>query len=306
MPELRSLSYFLAVAEERSFARAAERLHVAQPVVSRQVRELERELGVELLHRSVEDVAPTEAGRLLLERGPVVLSLADSLWRDVQQYADGRLGNISFGYGMSAGYETAPALLQAMSEECPGIEVSARVLASGDIVNGVAHGLLDVGLVRCAPEVEGLRNTLIRLERQGVILGSDHPLAKAAADTGSVDPADLDGVRLLLHTREQNPGHYDAVMGIAERAGAAPEVLVRGQDYDGAYQPVVEGSAVTIVGASGQVGLPGGLVWLPLDPPAAMEVHLITRADERSASVERMLEVARATAARDGWLTPVR
>jgi DNA-binding transcriptional LysR family regulator len=302
MPELRSLSCFLAVAEERSFARAAERLHTAQPVVSRLVRELERELGVELLDRSPQDVSPTEAGRLLLERGPVVLSLADSLWRDVQQYADGRLGSISFGYGMSAGYETAPGLLQAMSEECPGIEVSARVLASGDIVNGVAHGLLDVGLVRCAPEVDGLRNTLVRLERQGVILGSDHPLAK---DAESIDPADLDGVKLLLHTREQNPAHYDAVMGIASRSGATPEVLVPGQDYDGAYQPVVEGSAVTVVGASGQVGLPGGLVWLPLDPPAAMEVHLITRADGRSASVERMLEVSRATARRDGWLKPV-
>jgi len=303
MPELRSLSYFLAVAEERNFARAAERLHVGQPVVSRQVRELERELGVELLNRTSEEVVPTEAGLLLLERGPVVLSLADSLWREVARFADGRLGNISLGYGMSAGYETGPTLLRVLTEECPGIEVSARVMASGDIVNGVLHGLLDVGLVRCAPRLDGLNYTLVRLERQGVIISKDHPLARGAE---SVDPAALDGVKLLLHSREQNPGHYDAVMRILEAAGAQPEILVRGQHYETSYGPVSSGEAVTMVGASGQVGLPAGLLWLPLDPAAAMEVHLINRTDERSASVERVLRVAEAAAERNGWLKPPR
>ena len=297
MPELRRLRYFLAVAEERSFARAAERLHIAQPALSRQVRELERELGVELLTRTSQQVEPTEAGRLLMERGPAVLDLAEALWADVTRYADGRLGNVTFGYGMSAGYETAPVLLQAMSQECPGIEVEARVMSSPDILSGVELGLLDVGLVRCPPERPELRFTLVRREPQGIVLSKEHPLAARP----SVDPADLDGIKLLLHDREQNPGHYDAVLRICADAGAHPEVLVRGLDFDAAYTPVAGGSAVTIVGESGRVGLPAGLLWLPLEPPAAVEVHLVTRR-QASPSVERMLAVARAAAERSGWL----
>jgi DNA-binding transcriptional LysR family regulator len=188
-------------------------------------------------------------------------------------------------------------LLQAMGQECQGIEVEARVMSSPDIVSGVELGLLDLGLVRCPPERPELRFTLIRLERQGIILSKEHPLAAAA----SVDPADLDGVKLLLHDREQNPGHYDAVLGICRSAGARPEVLVRGLDFDAAYTPVAGGSAVTMVGESGRVGLPAGLIWLPLEPPAAVEVHLVTR-EKPSPSVERLVNIARATAERGGWL----
>ncbi|MFC1417788.1 LysR family transcriptional regulator [Streptacidiphilus cavernicola] len=302
MSDLRRLRYFLAVAEERNFTRAAERLHIAQPALSRQVRELERELGVELLSRTTHKVEPTEAGRMLLERGPALLDAADSLWRGVRAFADGRLGSVSLGYGMSAGYDTAPQLLLAMSEEAPGIEVSARVMVFADIVDGVAAGTLDVGLVRCAPPQQDLVLTLLRLERQGVIVGRDHPLAADGA-TG-VDPADLDGVKLLLHARTHNPGHYDQVMEICARAGAKPEVLVRGLDFDASYTPVASGSAVTVVGESGRVGLPAGLVWLPLEPASAVEIQLVTRGGNRSPVIERLLKVAAGTAGRQGWLQP--
>jgi DNA-binding transcriptional LysR family regulator len=298
MSELRRLRYFLAVAEERNFTRAAERLHIAQPALSRQVRELERELGVELLSRSTHQVVPTEAGRMLMERGPALLAAADSLWSGVRGFADGRLGSIRLGYGMSAGYETAPQLLLAMGEEEPGIEVLARVMTFSAIVAGVAAGTLDVGLVRCAPPQQELQLTLLRRERQGVIVGREHPLARAAA----VDPADLDGLRLLLHSREHNPGHYDQIMDICARAGAKPEVLVRGLDFDGAYTPVASGAAVTIVGESGRVGLPAGLVWLPLEPAEAVEIHLITGGRNHTPAIERLVRIAVETSRQHGWV----
>jgi DNA-binding transcriptional LysR family regulator len=300
MSELRRLRYFLAVAEERNFTRAAERLHIAQPALSRQVRELERELGVELLSRSTHQVVPTEAGRMLMERGPALVEAADSLWRGVRGFADGRLGSISLGYGMSAGYETAPQLLLAMGEEAPGIEVLARVMTFSAIVAGVAAGTLDVGLVRCAPPQQELQLTLLRRERQGVIVGREHPLARAAA----VDPADLDGLKLLLHSREHNPGHYDQIMDICARAGAKPEVLVRGLDFDASYTPVASGAAVTIVGESGRVGLPAGLVWLPLEPSEAVEIHLITRGENHSPAIERLIAIAVETSLQHGWMLP--
>ncbi|QMU74641.1 LysR family transcriptional regulator [Streptacidiphilus sp. PB12-B1b] len=300
MSELRRLRYFLAVAEERNFTRAAERLHIAQPALSRQVRELERELGVELLSRTTHQVVPTEAGRMLMERGPGLLEAAESLWRGVRGFADGRLGSITLGYGMSAGYETAPQLLLAMSEEAPGIEVSARVMVFADIVDGVAAGTLDVGLVRCAPPQQELVLTLLRLERQGVIISRDHPLARGE----SFDPADLDGLKLLLHARDHNPGHYDQILDICARAGSKPEVLVRGLDFDAAYTPVASGAAVTVVGETGRVGLPAGLVWLPLEPAEAVEIHLITHGQNRSPAIERLVKVAVETSRQHGWVQP--
>jgi DNA-binding transcriptional LysR family regulator len=304
MSELRRLRYFLAVAEERNFTRAAERLHIAQPALSRQVRELERELGVELLARTTHKVEPTEAGRMLLERGPALLEAADSLWRGVREFADGRLGSVSLGYGMSAGYETAPQLLLAMSDEAPGIEVSARVMAFADIIDSVAAGTLDVGLVRSAqsetlPDVE---LTLLRREPQGVIISQDHPLAQGAV---AIDPADLDGLKLLLHPRDHNPGHYDEIMEICARAGAKPEVLYRGLDFDASYTPVASGAAVTMVGLSGRIGLPSGLVWLPLEPAAFIEVHLVTRprGSGHPPAVKRLLRVAEQTSKQHGWLS---
>ncbi|WP_051942734.1 LysR family transcriptional regulator [Streptacidiphilus rugosus] len=302
MSELRRLRYFLAVAEERNFTRAAERLHIAQPALSRQVRELERELGVELLARTTHKVEPTEAGRMLLERGPALLEAADSLWRGVRAFADGRLGSVSLGYGMSAGYETAPQLLLAMSEEAPGIEVSARVMAFADIVDSVAAGTLDVGIVRSAQRdtLPDVQLTLLRRERQGVIISRDHPLVQGGVE--SIDPAQLDGLKLLLHPRAHNPGHYDEIMEICASAGARPEVLYRGLDFDASYTPVASGAAVTMVGLSGRIGLPSGLIWLPVTPPAYIEVHLVTRGTSHSPAVNRLLRVAEQTSTRHRWL----
>ncbi|MEY9875648.1 DNA-binding transcriptional LysR family regulator [Streptacidiphilus sp. MAP12-33] len=303
MSELRRLRYFLAVAEERNFTRAAERLHIAQPALSRQVRELERELGVELLVRTTHKVEPTEAGRMLLERGPGLLEAAESLWRGVREFADGRVGGVSLGYGMSAGYETAPRLLHAMGEEAPGIEVSARVMAFADIVDSVAAGTLDVGLVRSAqPEAlpDDVELTLLRRERQGVVISREHPLVAGGVE--SIDPAALDGLKLLLHPRAHNPGHYDEIMEICARAGAKPEVLYRGLDFDASYTPVASGAAVTMVGYSGRIGLPGGLVWLPVTPAAYIEVHLVTRRESHAPAVNRLLRVAEETGRQYGWL----
>src|SRR3954451_15068172 len=115
-PDLRRLGYFVAVAEDRNFTRAAERLHVAQPALSRQIRQLETELGVELLERTTHAVELTEAGALLLERAPALLAQADELWQDIGRLASGERGSLTLAYGSSAGYETAPRLLGVLAD----------------------------------------------------------------------------------------------------------------------------------------------------------------------------------------------
>ena len=297
--DLRRLQYFIAVARERNFTRAAERLHVAQPALSRQVRLLERELGVELLHRTTHEFELTEAGEFLLERGPVLLGAADELWRNARTYGTGERGGVLIGYGGSASYETAPRLLQALTERYPGIAVTTAVKSVGEIVAGLRDGSIGLGLVRCASEAADLEMRTIRLERQGLLVRRDHRLASRSA----VSIGDVADDRLLLHPRDANPGHYDAVLGLCREHGFEPRVSLRTLSFDLAYTPVLRGEAVVITGeSSSSLGLPEQLCWLPLSPLTSFEVSLLARRHNRSPAVNRLLDAATAISGELGWI----
>ena len=296
--DLRRLQYFVAVAQERNFTRAAERLHIAQPALSRQVRLLEQALGVELMHRTTHEFALTEAGEFLLERGPALLAAADELWRGARTYGTGERGEVRLAYGASASYETAPRLLQALAERQPGIVITTEVKSVSEIVAGVRDGSIDVGLVRCPPRTDDLETRTIRLDRQGVLLRRDHRLASQS--TASL--VDLADQTLALHPRDANPGHYDAVIGLCRECGVEPRILIRTLSFDLVYSPIVHGEAVAIVGESSLAGLPDELCWLPLSPSASLEVSFVARRHNRSPAVSRMLDAAAATSVALGWI----
>ena len=297
MTDLRRLQYFVAVARERNFTRAAEQLHIAQPALSRQVRLLEQELGVKLLHRTTHAFELTEAGAFLLERGPAVLAAADELWRSVRTYGSGERGSVVIGYGASASYETAPKLLEALATRHPEVRIATSVLSVADIVAGVTEGSIDLGLIRCPPADTRLETRLIRREPQGLLLRRDHRLAGQPSAT----VADVADDQVLLHPREANPGHYDAIIALCREHGFEPRVLLRNLSFDLAYTPVARGDAVAIIGESSRQGLPDELRWLPLSPPVALDVSLVARRYNRPAAADRMLETAAEVSATLGW-----
>ena len=299
MTDLRRLQYFVQVARERNFTRAAERLHIAQPALSRQVRLLERELGVDLLYRTTHEFELTDAGEFLLERAPALLAAADELWRSVRTYGTGERGAVKVAYGGSASYETAPRLLQAFAERHPGITMTTAVKSVDEIVAGLSDGSIDLGLVRCPPRTSQLDTRVIRLEPQGVLLRRDHPLASRS----TVALTDLADETLLLHPREANPGHYDAVVGLFGDHGIEPRVLLRTLSFDLAYTPVLQGQAIVIIGESaGSLGLPDELCWLPVSPTPRLEVALLARRHKRSPAVEALLDSAASISAELRWI----
>jgi DNA-binding transcriptional LysR family regulator len=296
--DLRRLRYFLAVARERNFTRAAAQLHVAQPALSRQVRLLEQELGVELLHRTTHDVELTQAGEFLLERGAALLAGADELSRSVRSFGSGDRGAVVVAYGASASYDTAPRLLQALAERHPDIAVTTTVATSAEIAAGVRDGTFDLGLVRCPTDLTGLAARTVRRESQGVLCRRDHRLA--SGPTASI--TDLAGETLLLHPREANPGHYDAIVDLCRAEGVEPRVRLRTLSFDLAQTPVAGGEAVAIVGESSQHL--GDLCWVRLDPPVTLDVVLVARLHPQPPAAGRLLDAAEAIAAELGWVMP--
>jgi len=298
VPDLRRLQYFLTVAEERNFTRAAQRLHVAQPALSRQVRLLEQELGVELLRRTTHEFELTEAGRYLLERGPALLSRSEELWRSVSSFGTGERGTVIVAYGASSSYGTAPRLLAALAERLPDVVLTTELKPTPAIVAAIRDGSVDVGLLRCPPRTAELDVRVVRREPQGLLVGREHRLAAR----GRVDLADLGDESLLLHPRDANPGHYDAVLDLCRQRGIEPEVRLRTVSFDLAQTPVGRGDAVAIVGESTRDGLPDDLCWLPLDPPADLEIALVARRNRRSPALDQVLDAAGPIAVELGWL----
>lgn len=299
MLDLRRLSYFLAVATDGSFTRAGERLHVAQPALSRQVRLLEEELGTPLLLRTPTGVEPTAAGALLLDRAPGLIADLEALREDVERLADGPRDRrtVWLGYAASAGYETSVRIVARTRERDPSIDVRARVACVADALDALRAGTLDVALLRQPPATPDLHRRLVRRELQGVLVPAGHPLA--AREVVAL-PA-LRDVPLVVHPRDANPGRYDAIVDACRSAGFEPRIEAPLVAFDPAHQAVRDGAGVTIISApTGGAG--DGLVWRPVAPALVLDVVLLTPQVGAADGVATLAAVAEEVAADEGWL----
>jgi LysR family transcriptional regulator, benzoate and cis,cis-muconate-responsive activator of ben and cat genes len=298
-PEARLLRYFLAVADELNFTRAAERLSIAQPALSAQIRQLEAQLGVQLLERTTRSVRLTDAGRAMHERGPAALSALEEVWEAARRAGRGEAGRLRIAYSPSAGYETVPRLVEALGARYPGVEVAAEVTPTAEIVRAVLDRRADIGVARTPVPADGVRLRLVRLERQGVLVPAGHGLARGP----EVELSAVAEHPILVHPRAANPAHYDLLLELFRSAGLEPRLLERPVAFDPTQRVIREGHAIGLVGASSLAGIADGLRWVPLaDPAPRLEVQLVLRDGEPSPAVDRFERVAVAFAAAAGWL----
>lgn len=216
MDLLRHLRHFVVVAEERHFGRAAERLHMAQPPLSQQVRRLEADLGVQLFVRTTRRVDLTPAGAVYLIRARTILASVDSAADEARRVAGGAVGHLAIGCVGSATYSLLPALSRRLAEQLPGVEFSFRgEMLVSEQLTALREGSIDLALLRPPVPDEDLVIVPLREEQLVVALPREHTLAKRAR----VRVADLADLDLIVHSAGRRSAMYDVVRRLLADAG---------------------------------------------------------------------------------------
>ncbi|HEY8582204.1 MAG TPA: LysR substrate-binding domain-containing protein [Capillimicrobium sp.] len=288
--ELRHLRAFVAVAEELHFGRAAKRLHIAQPPLSQQIRRLEAELGVTLLHRSTRRVELAPAGQVLLARARELLADAEATVEDTRRAARGEFGRLAIGFTGSATYALLPSLAAALRERLPGVVLDLRgEMLTPAQVEGLADGSLDLALLRPPVEHPDLVVEVVRREPLVVAVPASHPLAQAPA----IALEDLADEPFVLYPSHFRSVVHQAVAETCARHGFQPRCAVEASETSTLVSFVAAGVGVSLVPASVQRMTVAGAVYRPL-ARETVEVELaVARRRAATPVVERSLEVLR-------------
>lgn len=287
--ELRHLRYFVAVAEELHFGRAAARVRIAQPPLSQQIRQLEEELGVALFHRTKRRVELTPAGGAFLGHARSVLAETARATRAAQRAARGEIGRLAIAYAASADLDILPRVLGVWRARCPDVEVELHALMTSAQLDALRRGQVQVCFLRLPADGTSLVVEVIQREPLVAVLPDGHPLARRAR----VRLADLAGETMLVFPRDAAPGYYDVLIGACRRAGFTPRLL-----HPGSMQTnlglVSAGLGVSLMPASIRNLRRAGVVYRPLAPPVPQaEMGIAYRPEEPSPVLPAFLQTVR-------------
>jgi DNA-binding transcriptional LysR family regulator len=258
--ELRHLRYFVAVAEELHFGRAAQRLQIAQPPLSQQIRRLEDELGIKLFHRTSRRVELSDAGRAFLEEIRPLFAQLDRAVGAARDAASGRTGQLRIGFVGSAADGPLPPIVRDFRRRLPGVSLKLSELSVGRQLEGLRTGRLDLGFVRGPAEAEGLRFAEAFPEPLVAAVPSRHRLARRKRLSG----AELKDEALVLLAREAVPGLFDEVIALCQRHGFSPMVEQQATSIQAVLGLVAAGLGVSVLPKSVETLRRVGVQYVPL------------------------------------------
>jgi DNA-binding transcriptional LysR family regulator len=288
--ELRQLRYFVAVAEELHFRRAAERLLMSQPPLSHQIRALEDELGAVLLERTRRSVQLTPAGEAFLRDARAVLADLERAGHNARRIHDGQTGLLRVSFAGSALLSLLPRVVHELAETHPEIDVELRERSTSDQVRALGAGATDLGLAPLPVAGPGVDATVLVREPTVAAVPAGHPLARARGLT----LRRLAEFPFVLFPREQAPGYHDRLMTAITSAGTPPRVIQQAAETQTIIGLVASGAGVSLVPASvEQLALQGVAYRRVADAPDT-EIAALTRAGERTRLIEAFLAAARA------------
>jgi DNA-binding transcriptional LysR family regulator len=293
--ELRHLRSFEVLAEERHFGRAAERLHIAQPALSQQVKQLERELGVALFARTTRRVELTEAGQRFAAHARTVLGDVERASSDMALIASGAAGRVSIGFIGTATYDVLPRVAREVRASLPGLDLELRgELLSPQLMAGLRDGTFDVALLRPDPIEHGdLTIRPLRSERFVAVLPSGHPLARRRR----IALAALAGETFVMHPSGHRSSVHERVRAACEEAGFSPDPVIEVGETATLVVFVAAGLGVALVPEPVRsLGLEG-VSYVALSDAPTIDLALATRAGDDSPAVRRVVEVVGAVIA---------
>ena len=290
--ELRRLRYFVAVAEELNFTRAADRLGINQPPLSFQIQQLEEELGTPLFQRHARGVDLTDAGKLLLEEGRIILKQVEATETSVRQRARGETGQVRIGAGGGTYFHPLiPTILREYCRRYPKVVVEPQSSNTALLVAQLLARQIDAAFIR-PPLVtdEGLTLEPLVREETVIALPVGHRLARHA----SLPLTALKGETLVLYPRALSPPGYDFTIAALSKAGVKPVVRQEAPDVLSVIPLVAAGFGISILPQAASRILADDVVYVRAEGDAPRwDIALAHRRNERSAAVKNLAAVAR-------------
>lgn len=289
--DLRLMRYVVAVADAGGFQSAAMRLHVAQPALSRQVRQLERELGFELFRRRPTRV--TEPGQAFVDEARRILADVERAVERTRRVARGEVGTVRIGYTITAEFDALPRLLDRVHSDHAEIEVETERRWDAELLTHLEDGDFDIAVGHHLARHPGMTAVVVRREHLAAVIPVDHPLAQRP----DVALRDLRGETLRFLPRRLAPRYFDLVVGALRSAGEELDVWQGADPRLGSFAVDVLGG-FTVVPSSVGERLPRTVTCVRLtDPLPAVELVVVWRPGLASPAAELVVETVRKLAA---------
>lgn len=298
--DFKRLTYFVAVAEELHFGRAANRLGMSQPPLSRQIAQLEEELGVTLFDRSRSQIRRTQAGDALLHHGRDILERLDQVEREVKRIGAGAAGRLRIAFIGSATHGVLPNLIRAFRQQYPDVELAMSAMNNAELKTALIERHIDLALPR--PHLEDEEITCFKLHSEPLVLAL--PMESPQVAQERIRLADLKDETFVLYPRRPRPSFADQIIEVCQSAGFTPRNEVFAQDYQTAISLVSVGVGLALVPQSVASSPHHGVVYRPYDGPnPGTAISLAMRRDAQSVHLRNFVALAKLHA-RKGWGWP--
>ncbi|MBS1143336.1 MAG: transcriptional regulator, LysR family [Proteobacteria bacterium] len=289
--EFRQLRYFIAVAEELNIGRAANRLHISQPPLTRQIQQLEEELGAQLFLRTARGVELTQAGEIFLRDAINIRALMEQALERTRQAGQGRLGRMDIGIFGSGILDVIPKLLHAFRAEHPGVQIALHTMSKKEQIEALRQRRIVVGFNRMLAPLPDISSEAVSLERIMVALNESHPLAAKP----SIRLKELANQPLILFPSGARPSFIDKIWALCGAEGFEPQVAQEVGDAPTSVALVAGGFGTSLVPeAATSLSVPG-VVYRPLEnaPDAVVDLSCIYLSEDQSPILLAFLEVIR-------------
>lgn len=290
--ELRHLRYFVAVAEEENVSKAALRLHVSQPSLSRQIRDLEDELGFLLLERTAKSIRLTDAGRTFLAESRQVLVHVETAVAAARRIATGQSGEIHVGYSPMPTVKFLPQTIREFQRILPHVKITLHDLDTGEMLGGMRNGKLQLAFMVKPPAtmLRGLKFEALARDDFRVAMSPRHPLA----DRMSITPKELKGEKFVTYSRDEYPEYHIYLNAIFETDGFHPNIVEEHTGGVSLVTAIEAGSGIAILPQNLEMTTGARIRLVPISPsPSPIIIGMAYPANRRDPVSIRLRQCAR-------------